>query len=185
MKISILIPVFNEEKTILKVLNRIKDTKISNIEYQVIVINDGSTDGTKKILDDNKDFYNILIDNDRNSGKGFSIKKGIDSSEGDVVLIQDADLEYDPKNYETLLEPFILGVADVVFGSRFIGSDKKRVLYFWHTIGNKFLTLLSNIFTNLNLTDMEVGYKVFKTDIVKNINLFEIITVTKNINNYD
>ena len=173
MKISILIPAFNEEKTILKVLNRIKETKISNLEYQIIVINDGSTDGTKKILEDNKDLYNLLINNDRNSGKGFSIKKGIDSSEGDVVLIQDADLEYDPKNYETLLEPFILGVADVVFGSRFIGSDKKRVLYFWHTIGNKFLTLLSNIFTNLNLTDMEVGYKVFKTDIVKNINLEE------------
>ena len=173
MKISILIPVFNEEKTIIKVLTRIKETKISNLNYEIIVINDGSTDNTKKVLDENKDLYNLFINNQRNSGKGFSIRKGIAAAEGDAIVIQDADLEYDPINYKALLEPLVLGVADVVYGSRFIGSDKKRVLYFWHTVGNKFLTLMSNIFTNLNLTDMEVGYKAFKSDVIKNINLQE------------
>ena len=173
MKISILIPVFNEEKTIIKVLTRIKETKISNLNYEIIVINDGSTDNTKKVLDENKDLYNLFINNQRNSGKGFSIRKGIAAAGGDAIVIQDADLEYDPINYKVLLEPLVLGVADVVYGSRFIGSDKKRVLYFWHTVGNKFLTLMSNIFTNLNLTDMEVGYKAFKSDVIKNINLQE------------
>ena len=173
MKLSILIPVYNEEKTILKVLERIKEVEINDLEYQIIVINDGSTDKTKKLLEDNKHLYNSLVNNQKNSGKGFSIKKGIEIINGDVVIIQDADLEYDPINYTKILEPFLLGVADVVYGSRFIGSDKKRVLYFWHTVGNKFLTLISNIFTNLNLTDMEVGYKAFRSDIIKNINLEE------------
>ena len=173
MKLSILIPVYNEEKTILKVLERIKEVKINELEYQIIVINDGSTDKTKKLLEDNKQLYNSLVNNQKNSGKGFSIQKGIEIINGDVVIIQDADLEYDPINYTKILEPFLLGVADVVYGSRFIGSDKKRVLYFWHTVGNKFLTLISNIFTNLNLTDMEVGYKAFRSDIIKNINLEE------------
>ena len=172
MKISILIPCYNEEKTIEKIINKILDLKDLNLE--IIIVDDNSTDSSRSIIDTKlKDKIHKLILNDNNYGKGYSIRKGIEAATGEVLIIQDADLEYDPKDYQKLLEPFILGVADVVYGSRFIGSDKKRVLYFWHTIGNKFLTLISNIFTNLNLTDMEVGYKVFKTDIIKKIDLKE------------
>ena len=172
MKISILIPCYNEEKTIEKIINKILDLKDLNLE--IIIVDDNSTDSSRSIIDTKlKDKIHKLILNDKNYGKGYSIRKGIEAATGEVLIIQDADLEYDPKDYQKLLEPFILGVADVVYGSRFIGSDKKRVLYFWHTVGNKILTLLSNIFTNLNLSDMEVGYKAFKTDVIKNINLKE------------
>ena len=172
MKISILIPCYNEEKTIEKIINKILDLKELNLE--IIIVDDNSTDSSRSIIDTKlKDKIHKLILNDNNYGQGFSIKKGIEAATGEVLIIQDADLEYDPKDYQKLLEPIKLGLADVVYGSRFIGSDKKRVLYFWHTVGNKILTLLSNIFTNLNLSDMEVGYKVFKTDIIKNIDLKE------------
>ena len=114
-----------------------------------------------------------LILNEKNFGKGYSIRKGIEIATGEIILIQDADLEYDPGDYDKLLKPITDGVADVVYGSRFVGSEEKRVLYFWHMIGNKFLTLLSNMLTNLNLTDMEVCYKVFRSDVIKNINLKE------------
>ena len=172
MKISILIPCYNEEKTIEKIINKILDLKDLNLE--IIIVDDNSTDSSRSIIDTKlKDKIHKLILNDNNYGKGYSIKKGIEAATGEVLIIQDADLEYDPKDYQKLLEPFKLGVADVVYGSRFIGSDKKRVLYFWHTVGNKILTLLSNIFTNLNLSDMEVGYKAFKTNIIKEIDLKE------------
>tara|TARA_B100000003_G_scaffold69726_1_gene62525 strand:- start:631 stop:1320 length:690 start_codon:yes stop_codon:yes gene_type:complete len=172
MKISILIPCYNEEKTIEKIINKILDLKDLNLE--IIIVDDNSTDSSRSIINTKlKDKIHKLILNDNNYGKGYSIRKGIEAATGEVLIIQDADLEYDPKDYQKLLEPFILGVADVVYGSRFIGSDKKRVLYFWHTVGNKILTLLSNIFTNLNLSDMEVGYKAFKTDVIKNIDLKE------------
>ena len=172
MKISILIPCYNEEKTIEKIINKILDLKDLNLE--IIIVDDNSTDLSRSIINTKlKDKIHKLILNDNNYGKGYSIRKGIEAATGEVLIIQDADLEYDPKDYQKLLEPFILGVADVVYGSRFIGSDKKRVLYFWHTVGNKILTLLSNIFTNLNLSDMEVGYKAFKTDVIKNIDLKE------------
>ncbi len=172
MKISILIPCYNEEKTIEKIINKILDLKDLNLE--IIIVDDNSTDSSRSIIDTKlKDKIHKLILNDDNYGKGYSIRKGIEAATGEVLIIQDADLEYDPKDYEKLLEPFKLGVADVVYGSRFIGSDKKRVLYFWHTVGNKILTLLSNIFTNLNLSDMEVGYKAFKTNIIKEIDLKE------------
>ena len=172
MKISILIPCYNEEKTIEKIINKILDLKDLNLE--IIIVDDNSTDSSRSIIDTKlKDKIHKIILNDNNYGKGYSIRKGIEAATGEVLIIQDADLEYDPKDYQKLLEPFKLGVADVVYGSRFIGSDKKRVLYFWHTVGNKILTLLSNIFTNLNLSDMEVGYKAFKTDIIKNIDLKE------------
>ena len=172
MKTSILIPCYNEEKTIEKIINKILDLKDLNLE--IIIVDDNSTDSSRIIIDTKlKDKIHKLILNDNNYGKGYSIRKGIEAATGEILIIQDADLEYDPKDYQKLLEPIKLGVADVVYGSRFIGSEKKRVLYFWHTIGNKFLTLISNIFTNLNLTDMEVGYKVFKTDIIKNIVLKE------------
>ena len=172
MKISILIPCYNEEKTIEKIINKILDLKDLNLE--IIIVDDNSTDSSRSIIDTKlKDKIHKLILNDNNYGKGYSIRKGIEAATGEVLIIQDADLEYDPKDYQKLLEPFKLGVADVVYGSRFIGSDKKRVLYFWHTVGNKILTLLSNIFTNLNLSDMEVGYKAFKTNIIKKIDLKE------------
>jgi glycosyltransferase involved in cell wall biosynthesis len=172
MKISVIIPCYNEEKTIEKIVNKILDLKDLNLE--IIIIDDHSTDASKKIIESKlKDKVYQIIINEKNSGKGYSIRRGISVATGDIIIIQDADLEYDPVDYVKLLEPFRLGMADVVFGSRFIGSEQKRVLYFWHTLGNKFLTLISNIFTNLNLTDMEVGYKAFKRDVIKNINLKE------------
>ena len=172
MKISIIIPCFNEENTIEKIVNKILDLK--NLDLEIILVDDNSTDGSKNIIETKiKNRVNKVIFNDRNYGKGYSIRKGIEVATGDITIIQDADLEYDPKDYAKILEPFKIGVADVVYGSRFIGSDKKRVLYFWHTVGNKFLTLFSNIFTDLNLSDMEVGYKAFRTDVLKSINLKE------------
>ena len=172
MKISIIIPCFNEEKTISLVINKI----LSNYpgEKEIIVIDDCSNDKTREILkSDLENKIDKLIFNEKNYGKGFSIRKGINIAEGDVILIQDADLEYDPLDYNKLLKPIEKGVADVVYGSRFLGGEEKRVLYFWHTIGNKFLTTFSNMFSNLNLTDMEVGYKLFKSNVIKDIDLIE------------
>ena len=172
MNVSVIIPCFNEEKTIKEIILTVKNYLQKNDE--IIVIDDGSTDNTQKILkDDLKNIVDKIILNNRNYGKGFSIRKGIESSQKEIILIQDADLEYHPSDYEKLLRPLKNDMADVVYGSRFIGSDEKRVLYFWHTMGNKFSTLLSNFFTNLNLTDMEVGYKLFKSNVVKEINLKE------------
>jgi len=172
MKISIIIPCFNEEKTISLVINKILSSYPG--EKEIIVIDDCSTDKTREILkSDLENKIDKLILNEKNYGKGFSIRKGINISEGDVILIQDADLEYDPSDYDKLLKPIKKGVADVVYGSRFLGGEEKRVLYFWHTIGNKFLTTFSNMFSNLNLTDMEVGYKLFKSDVIKDLNLVE------------
>ena len=172
MNLSVIIPCFNEEKTISKIIEKVKKNIKENDE--IIVIDDFSNDKTRNILDSElKESINHLIFNEKNFGKGFSIKKGIEKAKNEIILIQDADLEYDPADYERLLKPIKDGNADVVYGSRFIGSEEKRVLYFWHMIGNKFLTLLSNMFTNLNLTDMEVCYKVFRTNIIKNINLEE------------
>ena len=171
MKISIIIPCYNEINTIEKIIDKILLQE--TFDKEIIIIDDNSTDGTRDLLESIKDKYSKLIINSKNYGKGYSIKQGISNATGDIILIQDADLEYDPSDYERLIRPIILDNADVVFGSRFVGAGEKRVLFFWHSLGNKFLTLLSNMFTNLNLTDMESGYKVFKSDVIKNIDLNE------------
>ena len=172
MKLTIIIPCFNEVNTIRQIIDKI--IEINNYEKEIIVIDDFSTDGSRQILSEiEKISISKLILNERNYGKGYCIKKGIEEATGDIVIIQDADLEYDPSDYKKLIEPIHKNQADVVYGSRFIGSEEKRVLYYWHTLGNKFLTTLSNMFTNINLTDMECCYKAFKTEIIKKIDLKE------------
>jgi glycosyltransferase involved in cell wall biosynthesis len=172
MKISIIVPCYNEIFTIREILEKINISKKYNKE--IIVIDDGSTDGSRDLLEkDLNKYINHLILNEKNYGKGYSICKGINLATGDIILIQDADLEYDPQDYPKLIEPIIQGYADVVYGSRFLGSQEKRVLYYWHSLGNYILTTLSNIFTNLNLTDMENCYKVFRSDVIKKIHIKE------------
>ncbi len=172
MIISVLIPCFNEKDTIEEIVNRINDLK--NINTEIIIIDDFSNDGTTEILKEKINHkVSKIIFNETNSGKGYCIKKGIEIAQGEIILIQDADLEYDPKEYYKLTKPIIDGNAEVVYGSRFIGGDERRILFFWHTIANKFLTFLSNMFTNLNLTDMETCYKVFKKEIIKKVDLKE------------
>ena len=172
MKLSIIIPCFNEQNTISVIINKVRNIK--DYDKEIIIVDDCSTDGTKEILQKLDDSNAIkIIYNDRNRGKGYCIKKGIDSSTGSVIIIQDADLEYDPNDIPKLINPIQNGNADVVYGSRFVGSEEKRVLFYWHSLGNKFLTTLSNMFTNLNLTDMECCYKAFKSKIIKDINLKE------------
>lgn len=177
-KLSIIIPVYNEEKTILEILNKVCNVELSdNISKEVLVINDCSTDETGRIVEDflikNPNLDIKYFKHDSNQGKGAAIQTGISHATGNYLIIQDADLEYDPNEYNILLEPVKKSSADVVYGSRFIGGNPHRILFFWHTIGNKFLTFVSNIFSNLNLTDMETCYKLFKTDIIKSIKLKE------------
>ncbi len=172
MKISIIIPCYNEIKTVEKIIDKILSQ--NDFNYEIIVIDDFSNDGSSELLSKlNNVKISKLISNDKNYGKGYSIRKGINEATGDIILIQDADLEYDPSDYKKLIKPIQKGVADVVYGSRFIGSDEKRVLFYWHSLGNNFLTTLSNMFTNINLSDMECCYKAFKSDVIKNINLKE------------
>ena len=171
MKISIIIPCFNEVNTIEKIIDKILLQK--KFDKEIIIVDDNSTDNSTNLLKSIKDKYDNLILNPKNYGKGYSIRKGIEKATGEIILIQDADLEYDPSDYEKLIRPIVANNADVVFGSRFLGADEKRVLFFWHSLGNKFLTLFSNMLTDLNLTDMECGYKVFKAEVIKNINLNE------------
>jgi glycosyltransferase involved in cell wall biosynthesis len=171
-KISIVIPCYNEAKTIKEIIYKI--IKFQDYEKEIIVIDDGSSDETKLILkNDLINSINILILNEKNYGKGYSVRKGIQAATGDIILIQDADLEYDPSDYNKIIKPIISGDADVVYGSRFVGSAEKRVLNYWHKVANNFLTTLSNMCTNINLTDMEVGYKAFKSKVIKQIDLKE------------
>ena len=172
MKLSIVIPCYNEVKTIEEIVKCVKRSPYENKE--IIIIDDCSTDGTRELLKSKLEKrVDKVIYHDVNAGKGAAIRTGIKSVAGDIVIIQDADLEYDPKEYPKLVEPILLGKADVVFGSRFITTESRRILYFWHRVGNGILTMLSNIFTNLNLSDMETCYKVFKREIIQNINIEE------------
>ena len=168
--ITIIIPCYNEVKTIEIIVNKI--LKLNKYEFEIIIVDDYSTDGTREILKDKlSNKVSLIIYNEKNYGKGYCIKKGIERSNGNIILIQDADLEYDPQDYPKLINPIINNYADVVYGSRFVGGDEKRVLFFWHTVANKILTLMSNIFSNLNLTDMECGYKCFRSEVLKKITL--------------
>ena len=174
MKISIIIPCYNEESTILQIIELVQES-LSSKDYEIIVVDDASKDKTKQFINIHSENDNRIriICHEINSGKGAAIRSGINNVTGDVVIIQDADLEYDPSEYAKLLKPIQEGKADVVYGSRFKSGNAGRVLYYWHSVGNKFLTWLSNMFTNLNLTDMETCYKVFKKEILENISIEE------------
>jgi glycosyltransferase involved in cell wall biosynthesis len=176
--LSIIIPAYNESATIVKVLDRIMEFDLpGTTEKEIIIVDDCSNDSTQVVIEE---YVNVsrrtnihYIRNEKNSGKGFGIRRGIQMATGDFVIIQDADLEYDPRDYAKLLQPALEGVADVVYGSRLMSTAPRRILFFWHSIGNHFLTFLCNVFGNLNLTDMETGYKLFRREIISQITLCE------------
>lgn len=177
-KLSIVIPTYNEGSTIHRILNRIEAvTLVNGIEKELIIVNDSSKDNTEQsVYDYMKQHPGLNIQyfkHEENKGKGAALHTGISKATGEYTIIQDADLEYDPDEYNDLIIPIIKGSADVVFGSRFLGGNSHRILFFWHSIGNKFLTMLSNMFTNLNLTDMETCYKMFRTPIIQGLSLKE------------
>ncbi|MFI4859774.1 MAG: glycosyltransferase family 2 protein [Phycisphaerales bacterium JB063] len=171
MKLSVVIPIYNEQATLDTIIERVRAVEV---DKHLILVDDFSTDKTRDMLKryEQDDDCTVLY-HDKNQGKGAALRTGFAAAQGEIVLIQDADLEYDPAEYPKLLEPILDGRADVVFGSRFAGGQAHRVLYFWHTMGNRFLTLMSNVFTDLNLTDMETCYKVFKREVISKIKIEE------------
>ena len=180
MRVSIVIPVFNEVATLEEIVRRVRTVDLSGetgheLERELVMVDDGSEDGSRDLLAQLADRYDDVrvVLHERNQGKGAALRTGFRSVSGDIVIIQDADLEYDPREYPKLLEPILDGRADVVYGSRFAGGQEHRVLYFWHMVGNRFLTLLSNMATNLNLTDMETCYKVFRREVIQDIHIEE------------
>ena len=173
-KLSIVIPAYNEGPTIHLILDKIREVEmVGGIRKEIIIVNDCSTDNTKEAvhnyIQNNTDLNVVYYEHEVNQGKGAALHTGIKKATGEYLIIQDADLEYDPREYNELLEPILLGMADVVYGSRFIGGESHRVLYFWHTVGNRVLTLLSNMMTDLNLTDMETCYKVFRREVIQGV----------------
>ncbi|MCB9225928.1 MAG: glycosyltransferase family 2 protein [Chitinophagales bacterium] len=176
--LSIIIPAYNEAKTIHLILDKIRAVNLINgISKEIIIVNDFSTDSTAEVVNDyiksHSDTNFIFVEHEKNKGKGAALHTGIKHATGDYLIIQDADLEYNPEEYNILLQPIESGFADVVYGSRFMGGKPHRILFFWHSIGNKLLTFLSNMFTNLNLTDMETCYKMFKREIIQSLDLKE------------
>ena len=171
VKLSVVVPCYNEAATIKRSLERVLAADTGGLDLEVVVVDDGSADGSADIVAAMAAGESRLkpYRHDLNRGKGAALRTGFERASGDIVLVQDADLEYDPVEYPKLLRPILAGKADVVYGSRFMGGDEHRVLYFWHSIGNKVLTLLSNVMTNLNLTDMETCYKVFRRDVIRRI----------------
>ncbi len=169
--LSIIIPVYNEKDTIEQIVQRVLE--VDTLKKEIIIVDDCSTDGTRVVLEEIAEKVSKIVYHPENQGKGAAIRTGIKEATGDFLIVQDADLEYDPQEYPVLLSPLLNKDADVVYGSRFLTSQEHRVLYFWHSVGNHFLTFLSNMFSNLNLTDMETCYKVFRTHIIKQINIKE------------
>jgi glycosyltransferase involved in cell wall biosynthesis len=170
MILSILIPVYNEAATVQEIISTVK-TVVLPIEREIVIVDDFSTDGTREILANMCDESVKILYHNQNRGKGAAIRTGLEAATGDIVVIQDADLEYDPNEFPTMLKPILDGKADAVYGSRFLGSGPNRVLFFWHMLGNRVLTLASNMFTNLNLTDMETCYKMVRADVLKQLDL--------------
>ncbi len=172
-KASIVIPVFNEQKTIRQIIERVTKISFNNLEKEIIVVDDGSNDKTREILRTINDKNIKIFYHQKNQGKGAALQTGFKAVTGDIIIIQDADLEYNPQDYHDLIKPILANQADVVYGSRFVGDKPHRVLYFWHYVGNKLVTLLTNSFSNLNLTDVETCYKAFTRQVIKEIKLKE------------
>lgn len=172
MKLSIVIPCFNEKDTIESIVTAVENSPVANKE--IIIVDDCSKDGTRELLRQSfEGRVSKIVYHETNQGKGAALRTGFKHASGEIIVVQDADLEYDPQEYPLLMEPILKGKADVVFGSRFMGASAHRVVYFWHYVGNRFLTLLSNMFTNINLTDMETCYKMFKSEVIKSISIEE------------